>query len=344
MSEPTTLLETLERSGAEVTVYDVGRRVGRLSRDQILAFEQARLAYPLPLQRQAWIALVQHYDLSDSAAEPVIWFLRLDLDEQGLLVQAERDYLLHRLLESAQANCAGADAQIFLQDNPYAFRPAETRMALFHAQLSTDLGQAASRYYAHALAYFEGTPGWDQWEFVGYQGIADVACRHPEAPLSTAIHHLPAPPLLAICHCLENQMPSEALQLALLRRLDDALATEPDQTDVLAALIRALSRVSREHRVRRALQTLLAHDAGGKVEVLVAISGRAWEALIEPGMLTDYLSRLAKNENGQAVFNACISDLLSLPDMAQAVRAAMRDPEQPPAVRQAFGKMLSGTG
>ena len=56
-----TLLETLERSGLTVSVYDIGRRIGLLPRDRALAFERASEPYPLPMQRQAWLAYVQQH-------------------------------------------------------------------------------------------------------------------------------------------------------------------------------------------------------------------------------------------------------------------------------------------
>jgi len=340
MSQATTLLEVLERSGAEVRAYDVGRRVGRLPRELFLAFEEARQPYPLPMQRQAWIALVL---LEDGAAgQPVIWFLRLDLDEQGLLVQAERDYLLGRLLESAHARQSGADPQAFLRDNPYAFKPAETRMALFHAQLSADLGRAPSRFYAHALDYFRGEPGWAQWEFVGYQGIADVACRHPGEPLDAAIPHLPTAPLLALCHCLENQAVAPPLQAALLARLRDTLVDPGSDVAVVAALVRGLAGRAATAAVRAAIIELLDTPLGRQIEILAAISGRAWEALAEPALLKTYLENLACNDNGQAAFEHCLDDLLSLPSLTGSVRSALRDDSQSDALRRAFARMTRG--
>jgi hypothetical protein len=214
-------------------------------------------------------------------------------------------------------------------------------MALFHAQLSVDLERPPSRFYAHALDYFRGEPGWSQWEFVGYQGIADVACRHPGEPLDAALMQLPAPPLLALCHCLENQVLTASLVTALLRRLDSELgAPRENSANIIAALLRALARSTSDRRVRQAIAELLTRDADTDIEVLAALSGRAWEALSDRQILTNYLSRLAANQHGQEAFNACVGDLISLPDMSATIRAAMRDPTQPHAVREAFGRML----
>ncbi len=341
MADSLTLLELLEQSGTDVYAYDLGRRVGPLVREQFLAFEQATQPYPQPMQRKAWFALVQN--AAGHENEPVIWFLRLSLDEQGLLVQAERDYLLNRLLESAKAQSVGADAQAFLQDNPYAFTPRDDRMALFHACLSRDLGLPPSRFYEHALAYFRGEPGWDQWGFVGYQGIADVACRHADAPLSSALPFLPPEPLVALCHNLESQRLSEALSTALLERLQQALQDKPRDPALIAALIRGLAGGLLHTEVRNRLGGILGDPANTHIELLAAVSGRAWELLDDKTCLRAYLERLVDNEHGQAAFNQCVSDLLSLPTLAGTVREQFRDPTLSHRVREAFGTMTGQT-
>lgn len=340
MSDYPTLLQFLEQSGLSVHVYDIGRRIGQLSHDDFQGFEDGVLPYPRPMQRKAWFALVQ---LSETQADqPVIWFLRLDLDEQGLLVQAERDYLLSRLLESAQAQSRGADPQVFLQDNPYAFSPREDRMALFHARLSADLGLPPSRFYDHAVDYFLGRPGWDQWSFVGYQGIADVACRHSDEPLTQAITALPDEPLVALCHCLESGRPDVPLRDALITRLEQALAAPDPNIALIAALVRGLSNVADDPAVTRALRHLLNQPSAKGIELLAALAGRAWEVLKDSGLLDSFLLRLAENDHGQSAFNQCVGDLLSLPSIAEHVRGRLRDPAQAAQIREAFGRMLAG--
>ncbi|HPQ26308.1 MAG TPA: DUF3549 family protein [Gammaproteobacteria bacterium] len=336
------LTEFLEQTGAKVVAYDIGRRVGAIERADFLAFEQAIRPYPLPMQRKAWFALVQI--TGDDPQNPLIWFLRLSLDEQGLLVQAERDYLFERLLESAQAHSRGADPQAFLQDNPYAFTPRDDRMALFHALLSADLGLAPSRHYAHALEYFRGALGWDQWGFVGYQGIADVASRHGGEPLPEAIPVLPGEPLVALCHCLESRPVQASLAEALQARLRQALSTGQADMAIVAALIRGLSgSVDRASQVV-ALKTVLAHPIGSNIEILAAIAGRAWESLGDDALLHTYLQRLAHNDHGQPAFEHCVRDLLSLPALADQVRGTLRSAGQTNEVREAFTRMTAGQG
>jgi hypothetical protein len=339
--QATTLFEFLEGTGARVAAYDVGRRIGGLARADFIAFEQAREPYPMPMQRQSRFALIQQ-DTREDPGDLVIWFLRLSLDEQGLLIPAERDYLLDRLFESAQANRRGHDPQDFLRDNPQAFTPREDRMALFHARVGADLGRPPSRFYAHALDYFRGAAGWDQWEFVGYQGIADVACRHTADPLDTALEQLPAPPLIALGHCLESQRIADPLLTAVLERLTRTLREAPNEIGVLAGLIRALASRGHERSVREVLRTVLATPTGRNVEILVAISGRAWEALADRDLLDRYLFALARNDHGRSAFVHGIGDLLSVPAIAPTVRRALRADDQDAEVRAAFDAMTPG--
>ena len=89
------------------------------------------------------------------------------------------------------------------------------------------------------------------------------------------------------------------------------------------------------------LEDLLAHPRGGQIEILAALSGRAWEALGHAPLLNAYLRRLATGDAEHGGFAACVSDLLSLPDLTDRVRKALRDPGQHEDVRAAFGKMLA---
>jgi hypothetical protein len=338
-NHPQTLVGLLEHTGTRVSVFDMGRRIGPLAANRFAAFEAAQAPYPLPLQHKAWIAVVQQPRGAD--ADPVVWFLHLDLDEQGLLVQATRDDLLERLLTSAQAGLDGTDTRALWDDNPCAFTPDTARMAQFHARLGVLLQRPPSRFHAHAADYFSGALGWSQWEFVGYQGIADLACRQGDAPLDRAIAHLAAPPLQALCHCLEHARPSDRLLDALRGRLSDELQQATPDTATLAALVRAMAVRAAEPAVRESLAALLGHDAGRRIEVLAALSGRAWEALDDRSLMDRYLVRLAANDHGQQAFEACLDDLLGLPGMRDTVRAALRDPAQPDAVRAAFGVWLA---
>ena len=339
MNASLTLTEFLENTGATLDFYDVGRRVSAISRDDFLAFEKTELSYPFPLQKKAWLAVLQQRPTSLS--EPVIWFIRFDLDEQGKLVQATRDYFLHRFVELAAEAADGktSDLGAALEDNPYVFKPRDDKLANLNAQLGLHLNRGPSQYFEHAKAYFSGAVGWDQWAFVGFQGIADLAARISDneiADLITqSIPHLPNEPLVALCQCLENQALPDELAKSLTTKLD----SESIDAAVLAALVRGLSQAPQSYRdlaIRKALSTAFATDP----EILAAIGGRAWEAMQSPEIALEYLETLANKKVDQAIFNHCISDLLRISTLQQPLLAVMRDPKRSDQLAHAFQAML----
>ena len=339
MNASLTLTEFLENTGATLDFYDVGRRVSAISRDDFLAFEKTELSYPFPLQKKAWLAVLQQRPTSLS--EPVIWFIRFDLDEQGKLVQATRDYFLHRFVELAAEAADGktSDLGAALEDNPYVFKPRDDKLANLNAQLGLHLNRGPSQYFEHAKAYFSGAVGWDQWAFVGFQGIADLAARISDneiADLITqSIPHLPNEPLVALCQCLENQALPDELAKSLSTKLD----SESIDAAVLAALVRGLSQAPQSYRdlaIRKALSTAFATDP----EILAAIGGRAWEAMQSPEIALEYLETLANKKVDQAIFNHCISDLLRISTLQQPLLAVMRDPKRSDQLAHAFQAML----
>jgi hypothetical protein len=343
-----TITEFLQTSGARLRFFDMGRRVAQISREQFLQFEKTSIPYPYPLQRQAWFALL--FQDKSSQAEPLIWFLRLPLDEQGKLLQAARDDFMHRLIERIgariQGDNEGQQLESALQDNPYSFKPNDDRMAVFHARISRLLNNPPSRFYAHARHYFSGEPGWDQWSFVGYQGIADLAVRLDQegnaSLVAGALAHLPAQPLIALCHCLENEVLSARLTQGLLNRVKRELQQSSPDSALLAAAIRG-SACSRSRKWQHdLLKRILASPGGNHIEILTALCGRAWEQLLDGDIRKLFLERLAENSAGQEAFNLCLADLLYMPGMRQPILTAVRDPNRSAQLSRAIGALFQG--
>jgi len=343
-----TITEFLETSGARLRFFDMGRRVEKISREHFLQFEKTAIPYPFPLQQQAWFALL--FQDKSSQQEPLIWFLRMPLDEQGKLLQAARDDFMHRLIErigeKMQADSEGQQLESALQDNPYSFKPKDERMAVFHARISQLLSAPPSRFYAHAQHYFSGQPGWEQWSFVGYQGIADLAARldqeNNETMVSGAIAALPAQPLIALCHCLENETLSRPISQALLDRVEQELRQATPDPVLLAAAIRGSARSSAPALQRALISHILTSPGGSHIEILTALSGRAWEQLLDDELCHLFLERLAENSAGQEAFNLCMADLLFLPGMRQPILGAVRNPDRSARLSSAIGALFQG--
>jgi hypothetical protein len=340
-----TLLEFLETGGLAPRFYDMGRRIIPLPRETFLHFERTEIPYPQPLQQQAWLALVLQ-----TGADPVIWFLRFPLDEQGKLLQAARDDFMFQLMERLGNAASSSEQQrtqieSALEQNPYAFQPKQERLAAFHARLTVALEQPPSRYYTHAKRYFSGELGWDQWSFIGYQGIADMAARHAEEEndrrLTAAIPLLPATPLEALCHQLENQCISPSLAQALLHRARATLQSETPDPQVITATLRGIS-FSTSNTLRRALlKAVLHHPLAQRSDVLAAIAGRLWSDLVDADLRSQFLERLADNDQGQAFFDQLLSDLLFLAACRPGLLESLRNPNRSERLSQAIGTFFS---
>ncbi|MEJ2619344.1 MAG: DUF3549 family protein [Candidatus Thiodiazotropha sp.] len=345
MNQIATLTEFLESGGLQLDYYDMGRRVTAISRDDFYNFELTETPYPMPLQQQAWFALILS-DPQQQELDPMIWFVRFPLDEQAKLLQAARDDFLHRLMENLGQSAAGKreEMQAAIQDNPYLFQPKQERLAIFHARFTANLNKPASRYFEHARAYFNSELGWDQWSFVGYQGIADLAARIDSeidaSQIALAIAELPAAPLQALCHCLENGPISKPLTLALIKRARQALKQQQPDLRIISSVIRGISQSSATEHRNDLILKVLKHSASTHSELLVAISGRAWECLSEQPISEIFLERLADNEVGQELFDGVLSDLLYMPTSRAWLQSSLRNPQRSEQLNSAMSRFF----
>lgn len=331
--------------------YDMGRRVVEIPLETLRRFERAEEAYPQPFLRSAWLGVLFHYpdknnnDNGDSSTQQGhhIWFIKFPLDEQGLLLQAARDDFLHRMLESMAEASSNDQGQPSSDDNPHGFTPREDKMAVFHARVARLLGEPPSQFYTHARDYFSGKAGFDQWNFVGLQGIADVASRLDEdnntTILAKAISQLPTIPFAALCSCLENMEIDEILTAPIAERINTAL----DEADasVVAAGIRGLSSSTDSKAVISVLQATLARPVGQNVEVLAAIAGRCWHALQDDALRLAFLEALAANEAGQQAFDSILTDLLFMPELRQPLKADFGHPQRSKTLVHAIESFLT---
>lgn len=343
-----TITQFMESTDTTVRVFDMGRRITKISRDHFFQFEQCQRPYPYPIQQQAWFALL--FQDNEKRVEPFIWFLRFPLDEQGKLLLAARDDFMHRLMErigeNLQATKGGEHLDAALKDNPYTFKPRDDRLAIFHARASLIFKQPLSRYFEHAKAYFSGEPGWDQWSFVGYQGIAELAARQDQSDINdlivAAIPHLPAQPLEALCHCLENEPINLTIHAALQTRMEALLQDTTPNALLIAACLRGTACSQSKDLKQRQLTTAIQHDCATAPDILAAISGRLWESLTDDALRQQFLEKLAVNDSAQAFFNQCLSDLMFIPGMRQPFLESIRSPERSEALSTAIGALFQG--
>ena len=343
MSQVSGITDFLNQAGTEFKVFDMGRRIEEIDKDTFLNFEQGELAYPLPLQQQAWLGFIVWTDNKDEANnnnDLIIWFLRFPLDAAGKLTQGIRDDFILRLINKENKQTADDD-----ESNPYGYKPKQEHMACFHAKAAKALAQPASSYYEHARDYFAGKPGFDQWAFVGFQGMADMSARLDEgdnaALLATAIEQIPAQPFEALAQCLEHEKINDGISQAIANITQRELQKPDCNANFISLCVRALSNTQSHSILEDQLNNILQHTVGTNPEVLASVSGRCWLALKNETTIALFLEALANCKEGQEFFNLVIVDLINIPGMQDSIHKAIRSTERSDTLSKAIGELFN---
>ncbi|MGP9644805.1 MULTISPECIES: DUF3549 family protein [unclassified Halomonas] len=336
-----TIDDFFTRSGAEVSLYYMGRRVSACSRETLSRFERGQCAWPEPWQGQARFAAI--FRLGDMP-EPAIWFLALPLDEQGLLSPAQRDGFLNRLMETLGKNVAyvgqnAKDVDHLMTDNPLAFTPNVTFQAVLNAFATQERELPASQHLEPVEAYLTGQQTID-WQALGLQGIADFTARMDDSQANTLaprLATLPTSVVHSLCYCLEHQPLAVASIVLALREIGEKAASEGD-VETLCACIRAVGSTC-QPSVGDWYTSLLedAHACGP--DVLAAMAGRGWLLLEDAHRLPLFLSRLAEDERTN--FSAVVRDLALIPRLRLPIMVALRDAPNGSAIQRRMAAMTS---
>ncbi|MCF6189419.1 MAG: DUF3549 family protein [Cocleimonas sp.] len=358
----------LQTGGFNYRVFDMGRKINRFSSEEFESIEGQKQAYPAPFQKKAWLALL--FWESEKQNEATIWFLQFPIDELGFLKLEARDAFLIDLLEQTgkniQAKQQGKQALDELKESPFAFKPNPDRLAMLHALATKALDQQPSQYYQHTRDYLSGSAGYEQWQFLGLQGIADVVARLGEEGnddlLAKAIGLMPEEPLVSFCSALENIKPQGSLAQALVAKLENIISesmvaersrstpphfymmndnTEPKagaNTQLISMLIRALSGAEPKALRQSMLQKILDSPLGKDIEIIAAISGRAWNDLSDKSVLKAFVTNLA-NQN-QMAFDAILSDLMMIPDMRELLLSEVNGDNQTIGLSEKFDQFM----
>lgn len=350
MKEFDSISHFLKTGDFQYRVYDIGRKVWEISASAFDSIENQKELYPYPFHQKAWLALL--FWPKDKQDEAVIWFLQFPVDELGFLKQGSRDAFLIDLLEQTgrniQAKQQGEKAEDSLGESPFAFKPHEDRLAMFHAIATKTLSQEPSQYYQYAHDYLkpksDGGPGYEQWQFLGLQGVSDVIARldkdNNEGLLVSAIPEMPELPLSSYAQCLENIEFGKALFDALLARIQVELTTETRNVILIAALLRGISSYP-ENKPRIALlYSILKESMADEVEIFAAISGRCWQDLSDDSLRSLFLEKLAQQD--QLAFSAIVADLIMIPTMRELILEVVRSESRSPELAKKFGVFMQG--
>ncbi|MDC5854459.1 DUF3549 family protein [Vibrio europaeus] len=311
-----TLTQLLTNSDCQYQVFDLGRRIKKIENKVFADVEKGQQAYPYPMQRKAHLAIAYW----NQEQQPWIWFLKFELDERGLLKQADVGNFIKYVIEAMGTRLnqeMSEEQQQKLSNNPYTFKPAEDKMAVFHSQVRAELNLPCSQYYEHAQHYFSGGLEWDKWHTVGLQGVTDI-CAHlgqeqNGVNIRKALQHLPNEPLYALLGALEHtDLPPKLAERLVEMAQKQVDSNEPDLF-LLSALLRALSGAPQPLSLP-IISQVLASPRLSHQEVLIGVAGRSWHWLSDAKLAEQFLLRLAQTGN-QALFNQLFSDLVMQPEL-----------------------------
>ncbi|WP_394127110.1 DUF3549 family protein [Vibrio hepatarius] len=311
-----TLTQLLNDSNCQYQVFDLGRRIKTIDAKTFSDAEKGQLPYPYPMQRKAHIAIAYW----NKEQQPWIWFLKFELDERGLLKQSDIGNFLKYVIEAMGTRInqeMSEEQQEKLSNNPYTFKPAEDKMAVFHSQVRASLDLPCSQYYEHAQHYFSGGLEWDKWHTVGLQGVTDICARLGQEQngvnVRKALQHLPNEPLYALLGALEHTELSDKLAERIAEMAKQQIENEQPDLFLLSALTRALSG-AKTSIAQPIIDSILASPRLSHQEVLIGIAGRSWHWLGDAKTAQQFLLRLAQTGN-QTLFNQLFADLVMLPEL-----------------------------
>ncbi len=335
MTEITTLTQFLNAANTQFEVYELGRRVQHIDNLAFAQIEQQACPYPAPIQGHAQFAIV----FWDASEQHYIWFLKLPLDERGLLSPAPRTQFIRMVLEALGSDLTqplSETDQDKLANHPFAFKPAPEKLALFNALVKKQLAKPASPQYEFAYQYLSGQHAPERWQDVGLQGIADICARANELDhqqhIENAFKHCAIEVQIALCQQLEH--------LAITEKLAECLLLKFRQVEVEHQLYFMRALASQPQFAQQAVQYLAEQDKLDEL-ALITIAGRNWTVLKDDQTRTLYLEALAKQD--QRFFNQIFADIVAIPAIRTQLLMALRDPERSSTLSAAIGGLFKVT-
>jgi hypothetical protein len=338
-----TLTDFLEQSQCQFRIYDLGRKVSKISNHAFKEIEHNQKAYPYPIQQHAYIGLT-FWQVS-SQKEHFVWFLKMPLDEQGLLKITAQTSFIKMVVEAMGSNLTAEVSEKLqerLASNPFIFKPNSEKLAIFNAAINASFIRPPSSFYNGAFSYFSGATNWNEWQELGIQGIADLVARlehdDNQQHLINALPHLPQQPLQSLALCLEHQSQiNTKLAQAIAKQATIELQAGHQENAIL--LLRALSSAPSVGIIKTLLEEQFSSDLIHNVHWYVGIAGRVWNALEDETLLNRFLEALANNH--PALFPQLFTDLVAVPSLREKVLKQLRLPARSPALSEAIGVLFS---
>ena len=341
-----TLSDFLGASQCQFRVYELGRKVIKISNSEFKKIDANKLPYPYPIQKQALFAIV-FWQTKQQSSNHFIWFLKMPIDEQGFLKITAQTSFIKMVIEAMGDDLTGdmsKKLQERLASNPYVFKPNTEKLAVFNSKINTAFIRPPSSFYPATQAYFSGKTTWDAWQQLGFQGIADIANRldrdSNQMHLINAIVKLPEAPLKSLAVCLEHVSEMNPTLTGVIAKQAEIELNKGNQA-LATLLLRAISSSPSTGIVKLLIEQQLSSDLVYDPHWYISVAGRVWQQLEDEVLLNQFLEALANNQGD--LFADLFSDLVAIPSLRNNVLKQLRQPARSPALSAAIGRLFSNT-
>lgn len=323
----------LEITEARYRLFDLGTQLKRLPANTLQALDGGE-PYPHPHLGFGWMVIFLWND--DLSEQNSLWFLKLPLDEQGILPAAVHSDLVNRLYKALQTTDA-KERQRLLTDHPYQFKPEDGKMAALHAQATKILGLPASDYLPQVKDFYLNGNSAIDWTQLGLQGIADLACRAKDdelKQLAASIADLAVEPQMALLAQLEHiSLPTPAVVTL------QALVQRPDvETPLKVAILRAAANSPAYRLMEPTLRQELSLETANMDMVLLILTRYA--SLCEDTELAALaLDRLARQADADG-FARVVTNLAMQPGLQGIVMRILGSSYLTETLGHALGRLI----
>jgi len=339
MKQLSTLSEILQASGSELQIYEMGRQVQVINKQDFYQMEIAARPYPAPIKQHARFALC--FWQKQQSNTPYIWFLQLPVDEQGFIHLGARDQFITLVIDAMgqQLNQQPSEQQQqALANNQYIYKPIEEKLAFFNAIYKRDCRLPPSEHYTAVRQYLADETRWEQWQKLALQGLADLVARLDKEGnsklLCDALPKLPIEVTQKTLELLEHVQLDQQLSHCIAQLHQSQLEKNEELASVY---LRALNGAQVSQLTKKAI--ILQLNTAKSVHSFIAIAGRLWPHLSDPDLLKHFFEALAKQQD-QQLFYQIFSDLVFIPQLRSFVLAQLRDPNNSPALQGAVAQLL----
>ena len=336
MSTINNISEFLLQAGTDYRVFDMARGIRPISSQLFLEIENAIKPAPYPRQQHAWFGvLFFNKQLSD---ERYIWFVKLPLDEQGLVIGAGRQQFLQIVVEAlGQSLDKANNPNNQLPENPFTFVPNQQQLADFNSIGRIELDIPLSENLETTVQYLSNSEQKD-WRDIPLQGIADYAASLHQTRLKklllTQFLNLAPDIQYALCSSFENH----SIDIDISQLLINWYQQDVKDEKRLHCVIRGLCQSQAQTEVEKLLSSILKHTQDKSDATLMLIAARQWQHLQQPEILKLYIELLANSEND--LFIGLFPDLVQIPMLREIMLNVLRWPEKSPKLTHSIGQLF----